>query len=233
MGYILGYHGGRGRAVVAHEEIHHPRGARESRGIELRSRGSLFRREEQDCERSSRQGRERLRTEISFALDQKENNKRRLEVLKEQESIVATVVTNAGQQLKSLSQNDSSAYAQLMENLILQGLNKMSDEDAVRVHCLAAEVAMTQAATAKAKSRFEAKHNKSLDVQVDQAHPLPAVDQTTGEPCYGGIAISNMDHTIICQNTLNARLHIAAEATLPQMKSKLFPTMQQLMNELK
>jgi len=163
----------------------------------------------------------------------KENNKRRLEVLKEQESIVATVVTNAGQQLKSLSQNDSSAYAQLMENLILQGLNKMSDEDAVRVHCLAAEVAMTQAATAKAKSRFEAKHNKSLDVQVDQAHPLPAVDQTTGEPCYGGIAISNMDHTIICQNTLNARLHIAAEATLPQMKSKLFPTMQQLMNELK
>jgi len=162
----------------------------------------------------------------------KENNRRRLELLKEQEAIVNNVVTGAGQQLQQFSQTNSGAYAQLLEKLITQGVEKMLGEDALRVHCLASEVAITQAATAKAKSSFEAKHGKSLDLQVDQAHPVPATDQATGEQCYGGIAISNMDHTIICQNTLNARLHIAADACLPQMKSKLFPTMQQLMAEV-
>jgi vacuolar-type H+-ATPase subunit E/Vma4 len=163
----------------------------------------------------------------------KENNKRRLELLKEQESIVSSAIASAGQQLQSFSQNDKARYAQLLENLILQGLNKMQDEDTVRVHCLASEVAMAEAATAKAKSRFEAKHHKVMNVQVDTQHALPDTDPATGEPSYGGVAISNMDHTIICQNTLNARLHIAAEACLPKMKNQLFPTMQQLMSELK
>lgn len=42
----------------------------------------------------------------------------------------------------------------------------------------------------------QAKHNKSMDVQVDQAHPLPAVDQTTGEPWYAAYARCAMHETV-------------------------------------
>jgi len=82
---------------------------------------------------------------------------------------------------------------------------------------------------------MQAKHpeNAALAVSVDASHPLPAVyDDKTGEKCYGGVAVSNQDRTIVCQNTLNARLEIAAEASLPQIKELLFPEMQSMLQHI-
>jgi len=165
----------------------------------------------------------------------KEGNKRRLELLQEQAHIVSSVVQQAGIVLEQSFEQDPTGYRTLMEALVRQGLRKLHDEPVVHIHCLSRDVAVAEAAVTKASEQFTRDHPESsqMKVSLDTGHMLQELfDKHTGEKCYGGVVISNEDRTIVCDNTLNARLNIAAEATLPQLKEKLFPTMSQLLANL-
>jgi len=166
----------------------------------------------------------------------KEGSKHRLELLKEQEDIMSAVIRQAGEQIQQqFGSSGNQQYAKLMEELILQSLAKMGDEPKIYVYCLVRDVDVAQQAVQRALERYKATNpeNGAIDLSVDTSKPLPELhDANTGEKCYGGVAVSNADRTIVCQNTLNARLQIAAESLLPRIKTLLFPDIQAMLQQI-
>ena len=52
--------------------------------------------------------------------------------------------------------------------------------------------------------------------------PPPGMQSEEHESCSGGLSVSSADGKIVCPNTFDARLQIAYEANLPQIRSALF-----------
>jgi len=70
-----------------------------------------------------------------------------------------------------------------------------------------------------------------VDLQVDERYFLEEKRMEAGERvkkseesnvCFGGVIMTNEDGLIVCKNTLDARLELAYQHLLPNIRSSLY-----------
>jgi len=145
----------------------------------------------------------------------------RLSILSAQSAIVDQMLVDAAVEIEKVS-GDRSTYAKLLEGLLVQGLEKMM-ELSVDVRCRENDLAAVEAAIPGATEAFLKLHGKpgaQMNVQVDKDNFLR--DQMGGEKMSGGVVLVNKTGKVVVDNTFNARLQIAAEQLLPEIKETLY-----------
>jgi len=131
---------------------------------------------------------------------------------------VLQIIAEARSRLGHHAQNP-----QLLAYLILQGLEKLTDEPTVLVKCRKQDVQALQQAITMVKSV------RKTDVTIMKDF-LPDIFE--GERISGGLLLMNVSGKIKVNNTFEARLSIAAAHQLPEIKAELFPNSKQIMAKL-
>jgi len=161
-----------------------------------------------------------VRKKIAYS---NELNQSRLKVLKAREEGVQKLLTEAHQKLSSISKNTES-YKKLLQSLILQGLLKMS-EPKLKLVVRKEDLALVDSVKGAAIADYTSKTGKSVEVEIDKTTflpPGPESAKVAGEFCSGGVVLATPDGKIICSNTLDARLNMAYEQLLPEIRTTLY-----------
>jgi len=150
-----------------------------------------------------------------------ELNGSRLQVLKSTEEGVQKLLGEAHRRLGAIS-NDPS-YKQLLQALIVQGLIKLH-EPKVQIVCRKQDVSLATQVLPDAVAEYTQKTSKQCDAYISSVEYLPPGPELggNGDICSGGIVLSTLDGRIICANTLDARLSMAFEQKLPEIRTILF-----------
>lgn len=160
-------------------------------------------------------------------------NESRLKVLQAREDAVQAVIKDAQKSLGTLSMN-ASEYESLMLALIVQGMYKLK-ENAVKVRCREIDVSLVQSLLPRASKLFSEKYGSNApDVTLDEKNPLPPPPRDVPSSdgfheysfCSGGVVVASADGSIECSNTLDDRLRIAYTTNLPEIRSKLFGSLE-------
>lgn len=120
----------------------------------------------------------------------------------------------ADAELASMPKNSSQDYAKLLEEFVLQGLIKLSDDEVV-VRCRAEDLAAVRDVLPSASESYISKTGKPVSVTVDE-------DTFLSEKCTGGIALLSAGGRIMVENTFESRLEIAYQQNLPAIRGVLF-----------
>lgn len=154
--------------------------------------------------------RERGLTSLSKIEGSKDKNRCRIQVLAEQSKTLFEVVASAGERMAEVVA-DKGAYGDLLVGLIEQGAMKIKSSR-VLIFCRECDKGAVEAAAKKANV-------PGCELEVRPQH-LPM--EKDGMPLIGGIILTNESGKIKVDNTLQARLAIAAEKQLPLIKLTLF-----------
>lgn len=170
----------------------------------------------------------------------------RLTVLQAQDAALARVVSAAAAKAAGLAKQDPAAYETLLADLAAQAVHALAGQGAgaagappttaVRLRVRAEDLAAGKAALAALAARYAALYGGAAlpPVSLDESDPLPpgppagGADATAasaaapGRYCAGGVVASSADGRISVPNTLDARLAIACEQTLPAVRAALF-----------
>ena len=116
----------------------------------------------------------------------------------------------------------------------MQALIRINERKATIV-CRAEDLSLVKQVVGAAKSKFEEEAKNSgliymqdvaqgIDVAVHESTFLaPAPVAGSGKKsCCGGVVVLNANNTISCDNTLDARLNIAFEEQLPEIRKRVF-----------
>merc|ERR1711907_598734 len=161
----------------------------------------------------------------------KVRSKTRLQVLQTQADALAAVVASATEEIRKTSQSGGK-YTKLLEGLIAQGLSKLLESD-VSLQCKQDDVSAVQAAIPGAVKLFLAKHGKAgakCNVTIQDKYLANHMD---GTPMAGGIVLIGKSGKVSGDNTFDARLEIASEQLLPQLKATLFKENEVVLDMLK
>merc|ERR1711907_111141 len=165
------------------------------------------------AEYSRRDKRMDAESKIAFA---KENSRSKMTVLQVQSDYVDSVIAEAKAAVPAAISN-KAAYTKMLEGLISQGLAKLLDSN-VTLRCKESDLSQVESAIPSAVSAFLAAHGKpgaKCDVTVNKSAWLPASES-------GGVILVGSSGKVQVDNTFSARMEIAAEQLMPQMKSMLF-----------
>jgi len=151
-----------------------------------------------------------------------ELNQMRLKILKARDDGIKKVFEEAHKRLITLTK-DKNAYKHLLKDLIVQGLVKLDEAD-VSILCREEDKSLVEAVLKDAIQQFKKITNKEIKVELDNENFLPPGPDKSGqgEFCSGGIILTGYGAKIICSNTLDARLAMAFEGTLPAIRETLF-----------
>eukprot|EP01104_Vermistella_antarctica_P017446 TRINITY_DN617_c2_g1_i1.p1 TRINITY_DN617_c2_g1~~TRINITY_DN617_c2_g1_i1.p1 ORF type:complete len:255 (+),score=101.78 TRINITY_DN617_c2_g1_i1:61-765(+) len=148
-------------------------------------------------------------------------NQSRLQVLKAQEECVHKVVGEAFNELASVSKG--SGYKDMIVNLIVQGLVKMGEPN-VSVVAREVDLELVKSALPAAEAKYLQVTGDKVELTLDPKNRLPP--PPTGKPgvasCAGGIMLSAKRGAVLCSNTLETRLQLVVEQTLPDIRVQLF-----------
>ena len=165
-----------------------------------------------------------------------EYNGARLQALKAQDECVQALIEKARARLAALVA-DPARYKALVRDLLVQALLIMRDTE-VEVRCRACDKELVKGLLPEALKLFatEYKKNKEEDsrkkghhVELDFEHdpvlkPKVTVSDTAlPDTCGGGVVLTSYNGRIVCSNTIEGRLAIAAEGCLPAIRKMLFP----------
>jgi len=151
-----------------------------------------------------------------------EINQARLRLLKAREEAIQKVLEEAHKNLSKLSK--SPAYRELLKKLIVQGLLKL-EEDKVTIVARKEDLTLVESVLKDVQDEYSKKSSKKVQLSVDKNVFLPPGPENATnqlETCSGGVLLSAYDGKILCSNTLDARLSMAFEQQLPQIRSLLF-----------
>jgi len=148
-------------------------------------------------------------------------NETRLAVLQARDQEIKDILRESQKQLQEVSKRPE--YKQILQRLIIQGLTRLK-EPSVSVVCRNEDKDLVRSILASAAEEYK-KLGRDIVLTMDERRylPPPPSDQNKGESCSGGVILNAGEGRIICKNTLDARLALAFEATLPKVRSTLFP----------
>ena len=149
-------------------------------------------------------------------------------------TLVEKIYKEAKHKMFSKQKGDAAAYKELMKNLIVQGLIKFMERD-VNVRCRKSdyEVVKTVVDTAVdeykklIKKEVKAFENTEvvLKVTLDSNKFLPEFNEDEGaESCLGGVVLHCRKGRIVCSNTLDDRLQLVYQESIPEVRRLLFPS---------
>lgn len=140
-------------------------------------------------------------------------NNARLKVLKARDDHVGHVLDDAKKQLTTIA-HDRSKYPAIIEKLIAQGLCQLI-EPTVTIRCRQEDKAIVEGALQPALSSVRDKIKTNVEMKIDS-------DNFLSPKCAGGIEMYAHKGKIKVDNTLEARLLMIAENTMPQIRTALF-----------
>jgi len=152
-----------------------------------------------------------------------ELNQSRLKVLKARDEGVQRLLTEAHKRLSVVSKNAES-YKKLMQSLIVQGLVKIS-EPKVKLVVRKEDVSLVESLKGQAIADYTRRTGKHVDLELETSAYLPSGPESAhveGEFCSGGVILATPDGRIVCSNTLDARLKMAYEQLLPEIRTSLY-----------
>eukprot|EP00877_Chromochloris_zofingiensis_P009622 jgi/Chrzof1/4913/Cz15g04090.t1 len=173
-----------------------------------------------DYERKEAQVEVKKKIEYSKTL-----NEVRLKVLAAREEAIQGVVKEARNKVKDVSKNPQQ-YKRLLQDLLVQGMKKLGEKTAV-VKCRQADLMMVRDVSEAARKQYTAVYGEEAPtLTIDQKDFLPppptSNDDVEGQTSAGGVTVTSADGRIECANTLDARVHIAYQANLPDIRAELF-----------
>lgn len=132
-------------------------------------------------------------------------------------------------------QDNQSEYAELLKNLLIQGLIKLI-EPRVTLRCRKSDVNVLQGVIDDAIEQYkrlmlaqvkalQGKEDIPCKVTIDEEHFLHEYDENNPtQSCLGGFVIFAKKNRIVCSQTLDDRLSMAYQHAIPQMRANLFPS---------
>jgi len=152
-----------------------------------------------------------------------ELNSARLKVLKARDDSIQKLLVESQKRLGVVGHSGSTQYQTLLKDLIVQGLIRLN-EPRVQVVGRKSDVELIKAVLETAKHEYASLGGRQVDLSIDDRNFLPPgpSDSYKGPICSGGVILSALDGKIICKNTLDARLGLAFEQRLPEVRIKLF-----------
>ena len=147
--------------------------------------------------------------------------------------LVQKVKDDALNHLKQQIASNASGYEKLMTQILVESITKLNEKN-ITVECLPRDTELVTkllpVALTAYKEKVQAQHkedpmkyqtqleiSKSCSISLDGSRPLSEKSYIGGVKCVG------LNGRIVCDNTLNTRLELAAEALLPTIRSSLFP----------
>ncbi|CAO3651776.1 unnamed protein product [Mucor hiemalis] len=139
-------------------------------------------------------------------------NKARLRILQERQQVLDDLFEETDGLIHKISQ-DSDRYATLTEGLILQGAYALMEEE-ITIKCREEDVDQVNSAIENVSGKYgdDMKFKPTFIVSEEY---LPASSA-------GGVVMTGLKGKITVDNTLGARLEIAKEEMLPQIRVALF-----------
>ncbi len=145
----------------------------------------------------------------------------RVKKMKIRDDLLKTLVSEAGAKCAVVTRGQN--YPQLLQKLIVQGLIKIEENDVV-IFCRKDDVATIKkilpAAVQEYVEIIKRESGVTLSPKVimneDRSKDLP-------ETSYGGVLLTALHGTIVCDNTMASRLHLVYEELLPSIRAILFP----------
>lgn len=140
-------------------------------------------------------------------------NKTRLKVLAAREEILDDIFEKAKEELQSISK-DSKNYKVVLESLIEEGLYSLYEPKVV-VKVKKSDVKVAKEAIDQAAKNFEEKAKFPVEVSVDEESFL-------SDDAAGGVVLVNGSGKIEVDNTLEERLKLLSEESLPAIRLAVF-----------
>ncbi len=140
-------------------------------------------------------------------------NKTRLKVLSTREKVLDDIFDEAEKQLKEISK-DKSKYKPVLTGLIEEGLLSLL-EKSVTVKVRKSDVDIAKEAIEEAAKNFEEKAKFPVEVSVDEENYL-------NDDIAGGVILVNGTGKIELDNTLEERLKLLSEESLPAIRLSVF-----------
>jgi len=140
-------------------------------------------------------------------------NRSRLRVLNARQEVLDGIFEDARTKLPDI-QKDKTAYADLLKNLILEGLYALM-EKAVFIRARKADNDLVENASKEAAAEFEKTAGFPIETEIDADNPL-------GAESAGGVVVLGLGGKIEYDNTLEERLKLLESSSLPKMRASIF-----------
>ena len=165
----------------------------------------------------------------------KKMNEARINRMRETNTLVESLQGEAGKRMAERMSRDSNAYATLLKNLLVQGLIKLI-ENKVTLRCRASDVSILQSIIDDAVDQYKSSMRdqvKALEgreppcvVTIDQEKFLPEYNENDPtNSCLGGFVMYARKNRIVCSQTLDDRLAMTFQQSIPEMRANLFPSL--------
>ncbi|TYI69301.1 hypothetical protein E1A91_D08G145200v1 [Gossypium mustelinum] len=180
----------------------------------------------QEYEKKEKQVEIRKKIEYSMQL-----NASRIKVLQAQDDVVNAMKESASKDLLNVS-HDHHVYKRLLKDLIVQSLVRLK-EPGVLLRCCKEDLHLVESVLDSAKEEYASKVNvHPPEIIIDDVHLPPGPShhhgffhhhaEAHGPFCSGGVVIASRDGKIVFENTLDARLDVAFNKKLPEIRKWLF-----------
>jgi len=151
-----------------------------------------------------------------------ELNSSRLRILKARDENLMEIKGEAKRRL-GLVDKDPVHYKNLLYAVVFQGLMRLQEPKVSVIgrkqdHSLIKEILPSLAVEYKAKTSLSV----VLELSTFTLPNGPQEGQRDGDYCCGGVVLSTNEGRIMSSNTVDARLEMAYEGTLPQIRTILF-----------
>ncbi|KAA3469883.1 V-type proton ATPase subunit E [Gossypium australe] len=164
----------------------------------------------QEYEKKEKQVEIRKKIEYSMQL-----NASRIKVLQAQDDVVNAMKESASKDLLNVS-HDHHVYKRLLKDLIVQSLVRLK-EPGVLLRCRKEDLHLVESVLDSAKEEYASKVNvHPPEIIIDDVHLPP------GPSHHHGVVIASRDGKIVFENTLDARLDVAFNKKLPEIRKWLF-----------
>jgi len=175
-------------------------------------------------------------------------NKARVEKMNARNKVLMKMLDKAEVQVIKKFEEDPSSYEALMKKLIVQAFLKLMEQQ-VTVRCLERDVALVEKLLPSSKQLFREICKKELDfdfpieaeidkkrfLELRKIHPKASADDDEGsqdparvpkneedKKCIGGVLVTTSDGAIVCKNTIDIRLDIVYQESLPVVRQLFF-----------
>jgi len=145
-----------------------------------------------------------------------ETNKQKLKILQAAAAEVEKAFDDAFNTLAKLP-SDAGKYQTLLEGLIAEGARNLHLPE-VLVRCRPEDKGVVQKAIGPAASAT------GIKITFDESTPITDDNSVVNieKRCIGGVLVTSPDGKIVCSQTLNSRLQVAYDTSLPVVKPVLF-----------
>ncbi len=148
-----------------------------------------------------------------------EEQRQRARLLEAREGFIQKLSGEAKTRLAAVAGTNQAAYNNLLKGLIKQGVSRLEGENVVQVHARPQDLAVAQKAAAAASQEVVAEAKAS---GVDRQISITVIADPALAGSAGGITLSAQKGRITCDNTLEARLTLAAADLTPIIRDLLF-----------